>query len=145
MLEWLNELTSGYCMRPNAAMEMDCGLLAVRHTFARMAIHLACSSGLVLLSLTAWHELAERGLLWKLRGYSLFAIPLLIALLAVFLREPLDVAAGDAAGKSYWDLFGWALGCALSVVGLWRLSPRIEIARKTIAQQREYMRRRRER
>ena len=96
-------LWDGYCMRDGV-----CGAGAWAHTFARMAIHIACSSGLVLLSLTAWNELAQRGWLWKLRGYSLFVTPVVIACLLVFLREPLDVGAGDAVGKSYWDLFGWA-------------------------------------
>ena len=131
-------LWAGFCMRDGV-----CGAGAWAHVFARMGIHLACASGLTLLALTAWNELAGRGFAWRLRGYSLFVLPMLIALLFVFLREPADVGAGDAVGKSYFDLAGWAAGCVLSVVGLWRLSPRIEIARKTIEEQRAAMKARR--
>ena len=136
MLEWWDALFwDGYTMRDGTC----CGA-AWAHTFERMAIHLACSSGLTLLSLTLWNELATRGLLWRLRGYSLFVTPLAISLLLIQAREAFDAAAGDSPIKSLLDVYpGWAAGCILSFVGLWRLSPRIDEARKTVSAQRQAM------
>ena len=133
-MDWFAE----YCTRD------VCGWGAVAHTAYRQLLHIATSAGLVLLALTAWSELASRGWLFKLRGYSLFLVPPLVAVFLIQGREAFDAAAGDSPLKSLIDVYlGWGAGCVLSVVGLWRLNPRIATAIETVRQQRRNMRRRR--
>ena len=127
-------MLEGFC-----GMDNVCGWQYIHHIINREAIHIASGAGASILFLTAWNELAERGVLWKLRGYSFYALPSITAALLIFLREPLDVAHGDSWVKSFIDLSTWCLSIAVTNIGLFRLTPRLREVRVDIMKQRDRM------
>ena len=121
-----------------------CGWAMIQHTLHRTLLHIACGGSTAIAALTVWNELAERGFLWRLRGWSLFVLPAIIAVFVIGLREPFDVAAGDPAVKSLIDAGSWIAGVGLSELALWRLTRRLHQAQAAINIQNAERRRRRE-
>ena len=105
--------------------ETTCGWGYVQHIVERSIIHLASSAGVTLLAMFVWVSIRERGYLWKLHGFSFYLVPSVLALLAVFLREPFDAEYVDPAYKSYIDFTMWATGITLANIGIYRLTPRL--------------------
>ena len=122
-----------------------CGWAMVQHTLHRALLHIACGGSTVIAALTVWHELAEHGFLWRLQGYSFFVLPALIAVFAIGLREPFDVAAGDPALKSLVDAGSWIAGVGAAELALWRLARRLQLAQVAINTQNSLRRQRRAR
>lgn len=125
-------------------MDGACGWGMVRHTLERALLHVASGGSVALLAMATWHACASRGWLWILRGKSFYALPALIAVFAISLREPWDVANGDPALKSTFDWLSWVMGIGLAQYALWRLTDRLMEVRLSIQTQRQSQRARRE-
>ncbi|MYE06346.1 MAG: hypothetical protein F4Y04_03850 [Chloroflexi bacterium] len=80
------------------------------HAWERLAIHLFCAAAVAQLLRAGLHGLERAGWIRTLGPRMWFWLPVVIGPLLIFLREPLDVAAGGPVQKSYLDLFGWVLG-----------------------------------
>ena len=120
-----------------------CGGAMILHILHRALLHLACGGSAAIAALTAWHELAERGVLWRLRGHTYYVLPALIAVSLIALREPFDVAQGDPAIKSLIDGGSWVAGVGLAEWALWRLTGRLHQAQVVLNTQNTLRRERR--
>lgn len=117
------------------------------HVYERGVIHVfsaAAVAQLVRLALLG----AERALLIRRVGGRLwYWIPVVLAPLAIYLREPGDVAAGAPLLKSWIDPCGWVVGLLLDRYATGLLAPRHGRANRDIralrSQRRARARRRR--
>lgn len=121
-----------WCGMPDADGVRACGWAFTLHVLEREALHVAAASGVALAALCVWNALRIAGKVWKLQGYSFFVLPGLAALMVTFIREPADVAYGDAPYKSWIDLATWAFGIGATYWALYWITPRLAMARANI-------------
>lgn len=92
------------------------------HALDRAIIHFFSSAGICLCAFFALHYV-QRKKAWPWLP-SLVQPQLLFVAVCVFagtaLREAWDVAQGQSVAKAISDYASWALGCGVSVWGLWR-------------------------
>ena len=92
----------------------------------RFIIHMFSGAAVLLLALLAFLFL-ERAFRWfpRFDGIAFFAVPGLVAVFCIFLREPFDVQSGWWVGKSYIDVVSWICCVGLAIWALLRLHEQI--------------------
>ena len=98
------------------------------HAWKRFAIHFFCAATIAQMLRSGLHGLELARWIRPLGPRLWFWLPVVIGPLLIFLREPLDVAAGGPLVKSYLDPAGWALGLVAD-----RLATRLLAARNWAA------------
>jgi len=93
------------------------------HIIDRELIHLFAAPGIILALtfLMAWVQRKKRLSWLPVKPLSTVMLCALLVLPFAFFREPLDVAAGDPAYKSYIDMPVWVTACVLTPWVLLRL------------------------
>ncbi len=98
------------------------------HAWERSVIHFFCAAGVAQVFRSALHGAERAGWIRPLRPRLWFWLPVAFLPLFIFMREPLDVAAGGPLAKSYLDLASWALGLAADRLATGFLAERNRLA-----------------
>ena len=88
------------------------------HILERSLLHLGWAPWVMGLSVYGFYLLGIFRPPWRLVGRWRWALPGIVALLFIFLREPSDVARGGWLGKSYIDFAVWASSLTFAGLGL---------------------------